>query len=221
MPLAEMPLTTEAAPKIEAAMTKHETYMSAAEALAATDEFYRNREGFGYDLEKVAGWLSQHVRVPKKGRVLDLCCGDGIWSKGFQTVNPALDLYGIDISSGGIAKARELVGDDGSHFVVGDVETSLPFEKGSFDLIFARGPGLFNQHDMSRPACVRVIEMWHEYLSERGLFYNIFASTPRLMGTYTPMENAALPFNRAPRSTETIDFSGGKYHHERRDKCRS
>ncbi len=194
-------------------MIKHATYLSPAEALEATDEFYRNRQGFGYDLDKVVRWLSAHVRIPANGRVLDLCCGDGIWSKGFQAINPALELYGIDISAGGIAKAAELVGDRVGRFVVGDVETELPFPKGHFDLIFARGPGLFNQHEMSRPACVKVIELWHEYLCDRGVFTGIFASTPRLMGTYTPMEEAALPFNRAPRKTETIDFTGGKYHH--------
>jgi SAM-dependent methyltransferase len=194
-------------------MIKHATYLSPAEALSATDDFYRSRQGFGYDLEKVVAWLKAHVRVPARGRVLDLCCGDGIWSKGFQEINPALELYGIDISEGGIEKAKGLVGDTAGRFVVGDVECEMPFPKGHFDLIFARGPGLFNQHDMSRPACVKVIELWHEHLGPRGVFLGIFASQPRLMGTYTPMEEAALPFNRAPRKTETIDFTGGKYHH--------
>jgi SAM-dependent methyltransferase len=85
-------------------------YDSPQAALAATDVFYRAAAGFSYDLEAVKSWLSKHARIPKAGRVLDLCCGDGIWSKGFKELSPQLELYGIDISAGGIEKARELLG---------------------------------------------------------------------------------------------------------------
>jgi SAM-dependent methyltransferase len=195
-----------------------ELYDSPEDALAATDSFYRAAAGFSYDLEAVKAWLSAHVRIPKAGRVLDLCCGDGIWSKGFLELSPAIELYGIDLSEGGIDKARELLGggrasEAASRFVVGDAEAGLPWPKGHFDLIFARGPGLFNQHDFARPAAVRVLEDWHAHLSERGRFYSVFASTPRLIGRYTPMSEAVLPYNRAPRQTGTIDFEGGKFHH--------
>lgn len=194
--------------------TGRDVYDSPEEALAATDVFYRAAAGFSYDLEMVTSWLSAHVRIPRAGRVLDLCCGDGIWSKGFQELNPKLELHGIDLSAGGIDKARELVGSEAAaRFVVGDAEAGLPWPTGHFDLIFARGPGLFNQHDFARPAAVRVLERWHAHLSERGRCYSIFASTPRLMGRYTPMRQAALPFNRAPRQSDTIDFEGGKFHH--------
>jgi SAM-dependent methyltransferase len=194
-------------------MANKEIYDTPEDALRATDGFYRSQSGFGYDLKKVTDWLKANVQIPKTGRVLDLCCGDGIWSRGLKELNPALQLYGIDISAGGIERAGELAGASPGHFVVGDVESSLPFDKSSFDLIFARGPGLYNQHDMSRPACVAVIEMWHEFLQPNGQFYSIFASTPAMMGKYTPMEDVVLPFNRAPRHTETIEFPGGKYHH--------
>jgi SAM-dependent methyltransferase len=193
-------------------------YDSPREALAATDVFYRAAAGFSYGLEEVKSWLSTHVRIPKAGRVLDLCCGDGIWSKGFQELSPQLELYGIDISAGGIDKARELLGEGrtgeiASRFVVGDAESGLPWPKSHFDLIFARGPGLFNQHDFARPASVRVLEDWHSQLSERGRFYSVFASTPRLMGRYTPMKEVVLPYNRAQRQSRTVEFEGGKFHH--------
>ncbi|MDX1455248.1 MAG: class I SAM-dependent methyltransferase [Gammaproteobacteria bacterium] len=192
---------------------KYDLYDNPQDALEATSEFYANQQGFQYTEELVEKWISQHIKVPKKGRVLDLCCGDGIWSRGFQIVNPELELFGIDIAAGGIEKARKLLGADDSHFVVGDAEAGLPFEDGFFDLIFARGPGLYNQHEMNRPATIKVIEEWHEKLSPRGVFYSIFASNPRKMGTYTDMEDAVLPFNRSPRKTEAVDFTGGKYHH--------
>lgn len=130
-----------------------------------------------------------------------------------RNLRPKLDLYGIDISEGGIEKARRLLGTDDRHFVVGDAEVELPFETGSFDVIFARGPGLCNQHTMDRPATVAVIERWHEYLKPDGRFYSIFASAPEKMGTYTPPEEVKLPYNRYPRRTETVDFRGGKFHH--------
>ena len=191
----------------------HEVYASAQEALRATDAFYESQEGFQYTEELVEDWLKQFVRLPKAGRVLDLCCGDGIWSKGIKNLAPALELHGIDVSEGGIAKARQLMGEDAERFVVGDAEAELPYPDGHFQLIFARGPGLYNQHDMDRPATVAVIRRWHEKLAPGGRFYSIFASTPRLMGTYTPMQNVKLPYNRSPRKTEAVDFSGGKYHH--------
>jgi len=182
-------------------------------ALAATDQFYRNQEGFGYDLNKVVRWIETHIRAPKTGRVLDLCCGDGIWSKGFQKIQPRLELFGIDISAGGIEKARQLLGVGCDHFIVGDAEKALPFPKNFFDLIFSRGPGLFNQHDMSHPQAVAVLEMWHEHLVERGLFVSVFASVPNRMGTYTPPEYVVLPYNKTPRDTGAVRFAGGKYHH--------
>jgi len=33
------------------------------------------------------------------------------------------------------------------------------------------------------------------------------------MGTYTEMENVKLPYNRSPRKSEAVDFSGEKFHH--------
>lgn len=190
-----------------------EIFESADEALAATDEFYRSQSGFGYDMAKVTGWLTKNVPVPKSGRVLDLCCGDGIWSLGMKQLNPRLELYGIDISAGGIERAREMVGDTDGRFVVGDVEKDLPFPKHHFDFIFARGTGIYNQHDMSRPSTVRVFELWHEYLTDGGVFCAIYGSTPAMQGRYTPMEEVKLPYNRAPRQSEVVDFKGGKFHH--------
>ena len=189
-------------------------YESAREALAATDEFYDSESGFEYTIEQVLEWLKLYLpRLPKSGRVLDLCCGDGIWSAGLKQLNPALELYGIDISAGAIEAARRHVPQHASNFVAGDAESELPWSSGAFDLVFARGPGLFNQHSMDRPATIAALERWHRALSPNGRMLSIFYSSPERMGTYTNPLSVALPYNRAPRLTEAVDFTGGKYHH--------
>ena len=187
-------------------------YTSPEEALAATDDFYTG-EGFSYSEDLVVEWLSSNIVLPQTGKVLDLCCGDGIWSRGIQLLNPDLELFGLDISTGAIGKARRIVGADAEHYVVGDAEVPLPWEPGTFDMIFARGPGLYNQHSMDHLDTIRVIEHWHSKLTPRGRLWSIFASTPKLMGSYTPMDEVKLPYNRAPRQTPTTRFEGGKYHH--------
>lgn len=192
----------------------HPVYESPTEALAATDRFYADAAGFEYTAEQVLDWLRLYIpRMPNAGRVLDLCCGDGVWSAGIKTLNPELTLHGIDISVGGIESARRHNPADAEHFVTGDAEQSLPWPDGTFDLIFARGPGLFNQHSMDRPAAIAVIEMWHRALKPAGRMISIFYSSPELMGTYTNPLKVALPYNRAPRLTDAVDFTGGKYHH--------
>lgn len=181
------------------------------EALEQTNRFYLDG-GFTYTEQQVTEWLRRHITLPRGGRVLDLCCGDGIWSRGFQLLDPDLELYGIDISCGGIAKARGLLGPK-AEFVVGDAEQEIPWPQRFFDVIFSRGPGLYNQHDMSRPETVAVIERWHESLAMNGRMYSVFSSRPELMGQYTSPQDVVLPLNKAPRKTATVDFRGGKFHH--------
>lgn len=189
-------------------------YETASEALAATDEFYDSSSGFEYTIEQVIDWLKLYLpRLPKAGRVLDLCCGDGIWSAGLHQLNQTLVLHGIDISAGAIEAARRQVPQHASNFFAGDAESLLPWPDGTFDLIFARGPGLFNQHSMDRPATIAVIERWHRALAPNGRMISMFYSSPERMGAYTNPLSVALPYNRAPRLTEAVDFTGGKYHH--------
>ncbi len=192
----------------------NEIYQSAQEAREATDTFYADH-GFEYTPDQVRQWLEIYLPcLPKTGRVLDLCCGDGIWAGGMKQLNPDLHLHGIDISPGAIDKAKELVPNDAAQLVVGDTELSLPWPDGTFDLIFARGPGLYNQHSMDRPATIAVIEMWHRALRPSGRFLSIFYSNPEMFGGYTNPLKVRLPYNRAPRLTDAVDFTGGKYHHD-------
>lgn len=192
----------------------HEIYQTAQEAQQATDAFYADR-GFEYTHDQVKQWLEIYLpHMPKTGCVLDLCCGDGIWAAGIKTLKRNLSLHGIDISAGAIDKAKELVPSDAEQFIVGDAEEALPWPDGTFDLIFARGPGLYNQHSMDRPATIAVIEMWHRALRPTGRFISIFYSNPEMFGSYSNPLKVRLPYNRAPRLTDAVDFTGGKYHHD-------
>jgi len=193
----------------------HEVYETAEEARAATDAFYA-QAGFAYDDDTVRTWLSIifPLGLPARGRVLDLCCGDGVWSVGMKATSPALEMFGVDLSAGGIEKARAALPDDAERFVAGDAESSLPWPGETFDVIFARGPGLYNQHSMDRPATIEVIERWHEALAPAGVFISIFYSDPERFGTYTNPLSVKLPYNRAPRLTPAVDFTGGKFHHD-------
>jgi len=194
-------------------MTKS-IYESHEGARKATSDFYKSESGFSYSDETVDTWLDIYLTraLPKAPHILDLCCGDGVWSKGFKRIAPASTLYGIDISDGGIEKAKLLVSDDADNFVVGDAETELPWPDKTFDLIFARGPGLFNQHSMDRPGSIAVIEAWHSKLKKSGRMLSSFYADPQKFGTYTNPLEVALPYNRAPRLTPSVDFTGGKYH---------
>ncbi len=192
----------------------NEIYQTADEARQATDVFYAD-QGFEYTPEQVNQWLKIYLpRGLKSVAVLDLCCGDGIWSQGIKNYSENAQLYGIDISAGAIEKARTLVSDDAENFLVGDAEASLPWPDGTFDLIFARGPGLFNQHSMDRQAAIEVIQMWHRALKPSGKMLSMFYSNPEMFGAYTNPLKVKLPYNRAPRLTDAVDFTGGKYHHD-------
>ena len=192
------------------------TYKSENDARGATDEFYENQSGFSYTQQTVATWLDIYLRKnpPLNAQILDICCGDGVWSKGFKSRLENCSVYGIDISTGGINKARDLNPEDHNNFIQGDAELELSWENGTFDLIFARGPGLFNQHSMDRQATINVIERWHTKLKKSGIMISSFYSDPDLFGTYTNPVKVSLPYNKAPRLTDTVDFTGGKYHHD-------
>ncbi len=188
-------------------------YKNSKIALKETDDFYLN-SGFQYSLNYVTKWLKDNIKVPKSGAILDLCCGDGIWSHGFEILNPKLNVYGCDISSGGIEKAKSILNKkNAQNFTIQDTEKPLNYDKGFFDLIFARGPGLYNQHNFSSKEAINIIESWHLLLKDDGRFYSIFASKPSMFGKYTNMNESVLPYNRSPRKTKAVNFLGGKFHH--------
>ncbi len=74
------------------------------------------------------------IKVPKNGVILDLSCSDGSFLGRLHTVAPNLNLFGIDISSEDIQKAKTNF--PGISFKTGSVD-KLDFESNSFDTIFS------------------------------------------------------------------------------------
>lgn len=127
-----------------------------------------------------------------------------LWSKDFKLRLPKATLHGIDIPSGRIQKAKSLLADD--------AQSALPWAEGFFDLNFARGPFFLNQHSMGRPSSIAVIESWHEILNKTGKMISSLYADLQKFGTNTNPLEVALPYNRAPRLIDTVEFTGGKYH---------
>ena len=181
--------------------------------LNETDDFYGTNGGFEYDVDQCARWLKKNVRLPGKGRLLDLYCGDGVWSEAMNRIHPELELFGADVSQGGVEIARRRLPSFSQNFIIADCEATLPFDLESFDFVFVRGASLFNQHDMTRPGAIRVIERWHRYLKRSGRLCSIYGSRLDRLGEYTSINEVRLPLNRLARETPTIDFRGGKFNH--------
>jgi SAM-dependent methyltransferase len=90
---------------------------------------YRMRK----EITTIADWLDA---VPREGRVLDLGCGAGAWTKVFA--NQYDSVVGLEQSASMAAAARSLLTPfPRATIVEGDVRKDLP--DGSFDLIFLGG----------------------------------------------------------------------------------
>ncbi len=62
--------------------------------------------GTDYRKRKRNRVLTEALKLPIAGRVLDLSCGDGNFLTNLQKSNPQLEYFGVDISADEIAKAK-------------------------------------------------------------------------------------------------------------------
>lgn len=116
-------------------------------AVHNTNTFYQQQGGFSYSDEQVDRWLAKwfypFVKLKGTERILDLCCGDGVWSLGMLRRFPGLLVRGVDVSEGAVenANTRAAAASLGGRakFIAYDCESELPFQDQAFDLIFARG----------------------------------------------------------------------------------
>ena len=105
------------------------SYMAHAQDLPEDSVRFRMRK----EIETIADWLEA---VPRVGRVLDLGCGAGTWTKIFADRYESV--VGIEKSSSMVSAARTLLAPfPSAEIVEGDVLEDLP--AGPFDLIFLGG----------------------------------------------------------------------------------
>ncbi len=105
------------------------SYMAHEQNLPENSVRYRLRK----EIETIADWLEV---VPRAGRVLDVGCGAGTWTKIFADRYDSV--VGIEQSPSMVAAARTLLARfPNATIVEGDVRKDLP--AGPFDLIFLGG----------------------------------------------------------------------------------
>ena len=191
-------------------------------AVKRTDEFYSEKGGLSYSDRQVDRWLKrwfwQFVSLQGKEKILDLCCGDGCWTFGLVRKYPKLEVTGVDVSRSAVKiatqRAKSLKLTKRLSFFSHDCEDELPLSVSQFDIIFARGLFVYNQHNLLRPGCLLLMEKWHSLLKIGGNFIAMYGSKPDKLGTYTKAEDTkGLPTNLCPRQTRSLDFKGGKFNH--------
>lgn len=144
--------------------------MAKRAAFSGYDRLYADG-GFGYEGFRPywREWVRHHY-VEAFGlrpyeRVLDIPCGDGFWASLLDELG--FDVYGVDLSRGGIEAARR------NHpripFAVGDAEQDLPFAEGSFDVVFSRGITHLHRADLFTDSSFRIARNLMRYVRPGGL----------------------------------------------------
>lgn len=134
--------------------------------------------GFGYE-ERRDHWLAWARRhyvdafglAP--GRLLDVGCGDGFWTSIFRELG--FEATGVDLSPGGIEAARSRY--PGIEFRVADADAPLPFEPGSFDVIFCRAISHFGEPDLEIPRVTWLIDRLMALLAPGGVLLASYHTT--------------------------------------------
>ncbi|MBF0467083.1 MAG: class I SAM-dependent methyltransferase [Nitrospirae bacterium] len=112
--------------------------------------------------------LRKHGILGKSFKLLDIGCGNGLFSLALKTIDPTLAVTGVDISENNVECAIEnssKFGADGSFIVSNIFECK---EIGKYDVIFCHG----FLHHVHKDIKV-VVEIIHNLLEERGYFFSI------------------------------------------------
>jgi SAM-dependent methyltransferase len=134
--------------------------------------------GFGYEGQRDhwLAWARRHYvdafDLPR-GRLLDMGCGDGFWTSIFRDIG--FDATGVDRSPGGIDAARSKY--PGSRFLVADADEPLPFEAGSFDVVFCRAISHFGERDLETPRVTSLIPRLMALLAPDGVLLASYHTT--------------------------------------------
>ncbi|MFZ5988612.1 MAG: class I SAM-dependent methyltransferase [Bacillota bacterium] len=91
--------------------------------------------GYSYDgrWRVVAEEMVKHYNLKPGQRILDVGCGKGFLLYEFTQVIPGIEVVGIDISQYAIDNSKEEI----RRFLIKGQAQDLPFEDGSFDLVYS------------------------------------------------------------------------------------
>src|SRR5215831_8391381 len=107
---------------------------------------YKDLNYFRYSERIYSPYISSLIKscgLERGSSVLDIGCGQGFFS--YLLSKYGMKVSGIDLSESGIRAAKNVYGDLGINFAVGDIETvSFPQQ---FDCIFVRSCSLYNNDE--------------------------------------------------------------------------
>lgn len=122
--------------------------------------------------------LARLLRLEPAMRVASLCCGTGSMERAMLAEQPDLEITGMDIGRGQIARARKKVRGPAVTYIVGDAAaTGLP--GGGFDRVVI-GLAL---HEMWRPARLAVLREARRLCAPGGLVAAIEHGRPATRGS--------------------------------------
>lgn len=125
--------------------------------------YYDERFGINHSDESAAKALRGveellGQRLTSGDSVLDVGCGTGWFAAGLQRAAPEVEVYGLDLSSGMLGRAREA---GATNLIQGDA-THLPLADDSIDLVVGRGV----LHHLPEP--VAALTEWRRVLKPSG-----------------------------------------------------
>ena len=104
--------------------------------------------------------------IPKKGKVLDIGCGFGLFSLYFAKINKHTQFYGVDLSQNRISLAKDAakkLGISNVHYSVGSANDLVLQTK--FDAVYA----IDIIHHISKNAGKNLIQNLYHHLSNKGV----------------------------------------------------
>ena len=155
-------------------------------------------EAFGLLPHSSAWPLSWPRRVMRRPpRVLDVPCSNGFWSG--LLADAGCDVVGVDLSPVGVEIARKSF--PNLHFAVGNAEEALPFEEGSFDVVFSRGISHLHRPDLFTEPSMVMARNLMKYVKPNGLMLVSYFTKRRGGGTpshaYHPVSDLVRLFELA------------------------
>lgn len=107
-------------------------------------------------VERRVGYLVEIGKITSGDRVLEIGCGTGLFTRKVAERTGA-HITGVDVSAGLLAAARKLTSSPRIEFVEGDA-MHLPFEEGTFDVVFGSSVLHHLDFDQSLAEIFRVLK---------------------------------------------------------------